>query len=1151
MASISHTEVSWEQGDSFWERPLWTTLSLNWELVLYGVIFILAVATRLYDLSARAVSHDESLHALYSYKLYNGEGYQHDPLMHGPVLFEFTALMFFLFGDNNFTFRLGVALFGIVLVMLPYGFRPWLGRLGALVASAFILISPAIVQYSRHVRHDIFVEVFTVLMFLALFQYLRGRQEEDEKRTWRWLYIGAAAVALALSTMEVSFIHGFIGFTFIFVVSALEGVDAERRRTLFVAALVLVIVVGAVLGVLVVGNTSPLPADGSFNPARQLVETLASFYESLANNSALTHDKAVEAVWKFFQLIVLIVGLLFAASTLALSASHRPILTDAVRSLHIAALPKAVAASLIELARRKPPARLAVSEEELSISRRLWGAVFLAAVIFVVLFTTFFTNPYGVVSGTWGGLSYWLRQQDVKRGDQPSYYYIMLLSMYEFLPLIVGAAGGVWVLVRRFIALSQQSQILARGRSAVGGQRSVADPRQGTVGGQQSAVPDPPPAPDSQVSTINGYFIAFLVYWALEAFLIYSWAGEKMPWLTSHMSLPLIFLAAWTVERVLSGVDWRAAWARGGAIFAALLPLILVGLITLLSTQPFQGISIFDLRSTGQWLGAAIVVGLLAYALVHYGRRLGGFLAGRVACVTLVVILAALTIRFSWMASFINYDYVSEYLFYAHGAPDLTLAMREIDDVSRRTVGDKQIKVAYDNDSSWPLTWYFRDYPNSVYYADNPSREGLDAPIVIVGAANLNKVSPFLGDRYQRFDYRLVWWPIETYKEASLQKVWHTYFYPDLLPGGDEKAAWDAVNENRKALWNIIFYRRHKEPLSEWPYVHRFYMFVRKETLNQVWDYHVGPVTQAETDPYAKGYREVRAVQAIGNAGAGNGQFAAPRTIAVGPDGLLYVTDSGNNRIQVLDVNGNFLRAWGSAGSGPGQFQDPWGIAVNSAGQVYVADTWNHRIQVFDQQGNFLYSWGRFVDTQGKPDAEPGVFWGPRDIALDAQGNLYVADTGNKRIQKFTPDGKFVAQWGGEGVIPGRFEEPTSLAFGPAGAVYVADAWNQRVQVFSSDFTPVAQWSVQSWKSESPVNKPFLRVDGRGNIYVGDPEAYRVLVFNAQGKFTLSFGQYGLDTASFALPLGMAFDPGGNLYVVDSGNSRVLRFAANDLNSGQ
>jgi predicted membrane-bound mannosyltransferase len=88
------------------------------------------------------MSHDESLHTLYSWNLYAGKGYQHDPLMHGPSLFHITALMYFLFGDSDFSARMGPALFGIAMVILPYWFRPWLGRVGALAASFMILISP-------------------------------------------------------------------------------------------------------------------------------------------------------------------------------------------------------------------------------------------------------------------------------------------------------------------------------------------------------------------------------------------------------------------------------------------------------------------------------------------------------------------------------------------------------------------------------------------------------------------------------------------------------------------------------------------------------------------------------------------------------------------------------------------------------------------------------------------------------------------------------------------------------------------------------------------------------------------------------------------------------------------------------------------------
>ena len=105
------------------DTPLTALFAINWEIVLYIAIFMVAIVTRFYDLGARVMSHDESLHTLYSWNLYAGKGYQHDPLMHGPFLFHANALIYFLFGDNDFTARTAPALFGIVLVILPYWFR--------------------------------------------------------------------------------------------------------------------------------------------------------------------------------------------------------------------------------------------------------------------------------------------------------------------------------------------------------------------------------------------------------------------------------------------------------------------------------------------------------------------------------------------------------------------------------------------------------------------------------------------------------------------------------------------------------------------------------------------------------------------------------------------------------------------------------------------------------------------------------------------------------------------------------------------------------------------------------------------------------------------------------------------------------------------
>jgi uncharacterized protein (TIGR03663 family) len=1080
--------------------PAWVVT--HWETILYGLLFALAVFTRFYDLGARAISHDESLHMLYSYKLYNGEGYVHDPMMHGPFLFEINALLFFLFGDNNYVGRVGVALFGVALVMLPIWFRPWLGRVGALATAAMILLSPAITHYSRHLRHDIFNEVFTLLMFAALFQCLLAWRRGESARLRRWFFVGAVSVVLSLTVMEIAYIHGFIGFTFVVMLALTERMSVAGRRRLFWIGLGLGVLVGGVVLWLAIGNAGVAPLEQAPGLARQAVGGLGSWIESLSDTA--TPGSGVKVVWKILHLVVLATGLFVGVATVGLSV------TDRIQKGEGRA---AVMAEQVLL----PTAR-SVAWRDLGI------AVLVGAIIFVVLYTTFFTNPYGIVSGTWGGVSYWLSQQDVQRGGQPWYYYLLLLPLYEFLPLIVGLGGGVWYLVRR---------LRVTARMAAG--RLDAE------------------AVDTAASTVlDNYFVGFAVYWAFLALLIYSWAGEKMPWLTVHMSLPLIFLAGWTIERVVCGLRgrWGHIWRSGGAVYVLLLPLVIAALAALLSARPFAGQSLMQLRDTGQWLGAVVVLAILAYAVVHYARRMGGAVAGRVAFVVAVVILGLLTARSSWMVSFINYDNVSEYLFYAHGAPDVTVAMKQIEDISRRTVGDKLIKVAYDNESTWPLEWYFREYPNRAYYGDSPSRQQMDAPIVIVGSPNESKVTPYLGDNYVRFDYRLVWWPLETYKEQTPTKIWNTYIAPDA--SGDDtlqQAAWDRIARNRQELWDFLLYHRHATPKNNWPYVHRFYMYVRKDVLNQLWDYHTGPAAaNLPTERYAAAKQELRALRSIGGQGLGAGQFTSPRAVAIGADGTWYVADSGNQRIQVLDADGVTVRMWGSAGSGPGQFQEPWGIAVNQKlGRVYVSDTWNHRVQVFDLEGNYLKEWGHFADTKGVAEVEPGGFWGPRDIALDAAGNVYVADTGNKRIQKFDANGEFIAQWGGAGVIPGRFDEPTSLDITADGVIYVADAWNRRVQTFSAALKPLGEWPVDSWTSESVVNKPFVRVSPAGDVYVSDPERYRILVFDREGEFRMTFGQYGADTASFALPLGMAFTPDGHLVVVDSDNHRLLEFAPPSL----
>ncbi len=198
-------------------------IPIKMEFGIYLGLIIISGFMRLWELGSRAMHHDESLHALYSWYLYVGNGYQHLPMMHGPFQYHGNFLKFFLFGDSDYSARLMYAIFGIVLIVIPLLLRYKIGQFGAMSISILLAISPSLLYFSRFARNDILMAVWTLSLVVVMWKYI------DEKKTF-YLYIFAALLALIFTTKETSFIVVAIFGSFMLSMVAPEFLACFRRQ---------------------------------------------------------------------------------------------------------------------------------------------------------------------------------------------------------------------------------------------------------------------------------------------------------------------------------------------------------------------------------------------------------------------------------------------------------------------------------------------------------------------------------------------------------------------------------------------------------------------------------------------------------------------------------------------------------------------------------------------------------------------------------------------------------------------------------------------------------------------------------------------------------------------------------------------------------
>lgn len=1108
--------VEYEEKTSWLDRPVLSALSLNWETLMLVTIILAAVFTRFFLLEPRVMSHDETSHVYFSWLLSQGRGYMHDPVTHGPLQFHLVALSYFLFGDNDLTARIPAALFSIATVVFIWNFRRYLGRAGALIGMTLFLISPYMLYYGRYVRNEAFVALFGVVTIWATLRYL-------ETGTPRFLYFLTAATVLHYTAKETSYIYSaqlllFLALYFAYRVITRPWPDA-KARTSFLWSLIaaMLLLTGAALAGLI-GQTLS-------------IETAASTIQLLNQAMLVLAGLAVLALVpaSYFIIKGLTLPLIRTERSFDLLMLQGTLTLPLLSAIPLTILGLDVPVNAAELSALTLPVMLQMAAVVLAIillsvvlglwwNRQLWlGNAALFYGIFIVFFTTIFTHGAGFFTGILAGLGYWIAQQEVQRGGQPWYYYIFLqVPVYEYL-----AALG---------------SLLAVGLA-------LAGKRLGMIPAASDIRPDPSVNGDEHLIEQPPVFGLFS-FWALTSILAYSYAGEKMPWLTVHIALPLLLLAALALGYLVSSTDWRSFLEKRGILILALLPVFIITLAMAMGSwlgtnPPFQGRELPQLQATSTFLMSLIVAIASGWGLFYLLQSWSFSNTMRVFTLAVFALLGILTARTAFMASYINYDNATEYLVYAHSGPGNKTALAQIEELSRRTTDGLAIQVAYDDVTTYPFWWYLRHYSNARYYGDAPTRDLRQSPAILVSDRNYSKIDPIVGQAYYSFEYVRIWWPNQDYFFLTWDRIRHTITDPSM------RAAVFQIWLNRD--YTLYANLTNKDmSLPRWEPAERMRLYLRKDIAAQLWEYGTAP-EEIVADPYEGGQVTLVADAIIGGEGTQPGQFSLPRNLAFAPDGTLYVADSGNNRIQHLSPDGSVLHTWGTySGAGlpdpaPGTFDQPWGIAVGPDGSVYVSDTWNHRIQKFSPEGEFLTAWGQLGQAE-----TPYSLWGPRGLAVNDQGQVLVADTGNKRIIVYNSDGGFVNQFGSSGFAPGQFNEPVGIALDDQGLLYVADTWNLRVQVLAPDgngnYAPLTEWEIVGWYGQSLDNKPFITINAAGNVLISDPEAHRVLEFTSQGEFVRTWGDLGASPDRFRLPTGLAVDSDGGIWVTDAGNGRLMRF---------
>jgi len=827
-------------------RQTWDYIrSMRLEQWLWIGVILLATILRFWDLGGKPLHHDESMHAFFSLTFArNPASYEYDPLLHGPFQFHAEGFIFMVilaaervFGVggaagspwiNDATARILPALFGVGIVVLPLGLRRQLGRFGALVAALLLAVSPTFVYFSRFLREDIYFNFFMFAMVVCAVQYAH-------KRTIRWIVGLFLSAVLAYATFEGFYLTMVIFASFLALLVLWElayGLarrlprELTRRERLFFSRAGLLLVAGGLGGIVaffglhIMNNLNAYITKNTAQADVQVVQ--------LENTTVL--------ILLYLSIIVAItvIGVLLwqiSRDDSRVSFDGEPYdeadeaddedMRGKSFANRLEAIFTAPGRRIAAVRERTDPAEKPFLHMLLGISWVHWFVGIVAAwIVFAALYWVLPPGPQGNLTwgqgfqigigrGVWQGLYYWLQQQQVARGGQPFYYYILLLPLYEQLAIVFGIGGAVYSLFR------------------------------------------------------PTRFRLFLVWWFVLSMGLYSWAGEKMPWLSIHILLPLMLLAAIMIERLIEAcIDLSWDVRLQGARALLLRPAQQIQLATeasfkvsgpddTVTAQRRVAESAADIEDDfvtepvrrNPWNPPAFVLSVQRF-LAPFGRMIQrAYQAVAWRSVGIIAAAAlALALFIPMIHSMVELAYVEpangpqEMMVYVQTTPDVTAAMAKINAADQKLhAGNHQLQVWVGQGEEWPMYWYLRDYyldPHpSTYVTFDPASltdkfaQGVPAPDVLIllpsDAATFMAAHP----GYHAKQYKLRSWWDESYKlplcSATVKSMcttsadWGTGVGPgNYLSYGSQPPANAKFDLGRTVnrLWSWLWYR---QPLGD------------------------------------------------------------------------------------------------------------------------------------------------------------------------------------------------------------------------------------------------------------------------------------------------------------------------------------------------